>query len=1059
MEFRNFAWGARGRRFESFHTDHTGSDRGWRTQVLQPLFVCIFSAVFDQASSAFEPVAAARADVQFMSNKVAQLQASMESLQAKVARGLSWLGMAVGPLALLYFTALLIGGAGDPGAPINESERALQIAVWEDHSRTGNMEPADAAGSLAAVRKSPSSSTGRSTNDFWFSFTGVAPAQLGEWQIEFPSRHALALTCWGQEGFAILGTATRDAVSGHLVRSRAGFALESDASLHGKGLICRGQFEGPAKISVVTWLKNDLRAAQAEFERTGSMIEAGIGVLALFMLITAVVNRSSLYLVFFGWLVLSMRMASLSAGTDFLVFGQAVAAQALVPMRGWTVGLYYAMTFILFSRLFESDLAQTAKNWLLMGLQLSVLVVLAVCALLPFQHMLPVVWVAVPLGVVGMLYLLSAILLRNRSRVAIWYAAAILVTLVANLNEVLAASLGLRTLLWGLNSVTAAVASAFMASVAVAEHMRADRIGRLNAQESLKTAYEDSPIGLFTLGADGFITKMNREFRSQLRAISNLEFMHFGAVFGSAAWTEVQSLFRPGGRRAIELQARAHAEGTPIDEDHWFAIKASKAEGDVLEGSLQDITDKVNAMARLEFLASHDPLTQCLNLRGMAAHFGDGVRLPQAIAYFDLDRFKLINDLYGHAAGDGVLKQVCERMQSQLRDTDMLARVGGDEFVAAFSGISMAEAKRRSDAIVKLIYDTPYVIDTQSFTLSISGGLIETARFGATTLRDLVSAADSLCRLAKKQRGEHLLVVEGDSSFFKFHKEQIELIACLERGETPPCMFIVMQPVMSLSAPYESLNFEVLVRQRKANGDMIPASVLIDTAEAYGKIAIIDRWVVTTVIEWIEAHIDQLPNTRFVGVNLSAGSLNDESFVEELFALFAKHERALSLMCLEITESVALTDIKNMQRLIRRAQALGAKVAIDDFGAGYSSFAYIKGLSADALKLDGSLVKDAPKNLAGMVIIEAIAGIASSLGMRSVGEFAEDLPTIQALSDAGISYAQGYGVSKPVSPERILRAQSCVDLIEDPAVLMFVQAIRDQSNFVDSGTQEIRSLH
>jgi EAL domain-containing protein (putative c-di-GMP-specific phosphodiesterase class I) len=288
----------------------------------------------------------------------------------------------------------------------------------------------------------------------------------------------------------------------------------------------------------------------------------------------------------------------------------------------------------------------------------------------------------------------------------------------------------------------------------------------------------------------------------------------------------------------------------------------------------------------------------------------------------------------------------------------------------------------------------------------------------------------------------------------------LELVGCLEKGETPAGLFLVMQPVMSLSAPYDSLNFEVLLRLRKPGGEIIPASILIDTAEAYGKIAIIDRWVVTTVINWLESNIERLPNTRFVGVNLSAGSLNDESFVEELFALFSRHKQALSLMCLEITESVALTDIKNMQRLIGRAQALGAKVAIDDFGAGYSSFGYLKGLSADALKLDGSLIKDAPRSPAGMVIIEAIAGLARSLGMRSVGEFAEDLPTIQAIANAGISYAQGYGISKPVTPERILQAKSCVDLIEDPEVLKFVRQIRDQSGADDAHNPQFRlSLH
>jgi EAL domain-containing protein (putative c-di-GMP-specific phosphodiesterase class I) len=201
---------------------------------------------------------------------------------------------------------------------------------------------------------------------------------------------------------------------------------------------------------------------------------------------------------------------------------------------------------------------------------------------------------------------------------------------------------------------------------------------------------------------------------------------------------------------------------------------------------------------------------------------------------------------------------------------------------------------------------------------------------------------------------------------------------------------------------------------------------------------------VTTTIQWLETHAHSLDNTRFVGVNLSGGSLNDEAFTDELFALFESHPVALSMICIEITETVALTDMLNMQRFIDRVRSIGAKVSLDDFGAGYSSFGYLKGLSVDALKLDGSLVKDAAHSPSGMAIVEAIAGLVSSLGMKSIGEFAENLATIKVLAAAGVDYAQGYGISKPVMPERILAARSSADFIEDPEILAFIHSLQEK---------------
>ena len=474
----------------------------------------------------------------------------------------------------------------------------------------------------------------------------------------------------------------------------------------------------------------------------------------------------------------------------------------------------------------------------------------------------------------------------------------------------------------------------------------------------------------------------------------------------------------------------------------WFSIKASTVDGSVIECSLQDITERVQSTERLEYLASHDPLTGCLNLRGLALETDKAGARPTALAYFDLDRFKLINDLYGHNAGDNVLKQVAERMGSVLHRHDKLARVGGDEFVIVFSRATMAESEVSCNSIAMLIGSTPFQIENQSFSLDVSGGLVGMEQFGQSPLKDIVSAADTLCRMAKKRSNQRLMVMDSNDRFFQQHQDELELINCFERGETPQGLFLVMQPELSLSRPFDSLNFEILVRLRKPDGTVVPASTIIEAAEAHGKTAIIDRWVVTTAIDWLERNVQNLHNTHFVGVNLSGGSLNDESFIAELFALFEKHPMALSKICIEITETVAITDMRNMQRFIDRVRALGAKVGLDDFGAGYSSFGYLKDLSVDALKLDGSLVRDAARSQSGMAIIMAIGGLVNSLGMKSVGEFAEDLVTIRALVEAGIDYAQGYGISKPVEPARILAARSGADFIEDPEILAFVKQLQ-----------------
>jgi diguanylate cyclase (GGDEF)-like protein len=977
------------------------------------------------------------------SDRFAQLQHVIQTL-------LNRLGALVFPAILIAISAFVL--IWQMTHFVSPAGTTIPVRVWEQADNDATLTRQEILTRVNAQSTSASHDTHLSKHNFWFGLELPSDARQAPMAIYFPSRHATSLTCWDQESGVMLGAADRVSAHGRFFSSGAGFAVLSTASEQVAKLFCRGTFRGPAQISASVWRPDTLNAAQQVHQETGTLIEASVGILAVTMLITAIVTRSWLYLAFVGWLLLNMRMAAISAGTDFQLFGYVLNPTLLIEARKWTVCMYAAMTTAMFSLLFREELADIKARVALTAAQSATMALTLACFFVSFEKILVVLWFCVALGVAVGLYYLYKILRLARSRVALWYSASIVITLLAGFSEVIAAFTGEQLLASGLNSVTAAIASALLVSAAVAEHMRVDRREKLEAQRTLKAAYEDSPIGLFSVDLQETILKANPAFQHMVQSISPHAPSRISQIFDARVTTDLMSL--SGSKsRSVELNSKVH--DAQKKTDRWFAIKASTVDGTIIECTLQDITERFVATERLEYLANHDPLTDCLNLRGISRTLGRLARPPSALAYFDLDRFKLINDLYGHSAGDKVLKRVSERMKSAIGPKDMLSRVGGDEFVIAFHDSTVAQATVCCEAIVHLIAAQPYQVGRQRFTLNVSAGLVGTARFENAPLKEVISAADTLCRLAKKRTTQRLVVMESDDSFFLHHKQELEVITYLERGEVPDGLFLVMQPEISLTQPFDSLNFEILLRMRKSDGGIIPAGIIIEAAEMHGKTAIIDRWVVSTAIEWLEINAGALTNTRFVSINVSGGSLNDEAFTDELFETLTKHPSVLPLICIEITESVALTDIRNVQRFIDRVRSLGAKVAIDDFGAGYSSFGYLKSLSVDALKLDGSLVKDATRSTPGLAIIEAIGGLVSSLGMKSIGEYAEDLATIKALSNAGIDYAQGYAISEPVMPERILSAQSSADFIEDPDILEFMTGLQSKSSSTMSLFDEI----
>ena len=904
----------------------------------------------------------------------------------------------------------------------------------------GSVTPAQA---LARLRDRPlvdHLDTRLSENPFWISFTANPTNNDERTTIELPSRHAVSTACWNAAGLSALGSANRDAASGRVRQVKAGFALDLGRieTQTPVTVVCRVRSTGPGRINVVQWADPQFELSTQKFHRDSGLLDGGLIVLALFVLLTAIINREWIYVLFAAWLITNLRLAALSSGWDTQWLERTISSEWILLIRKLTIAAHFVLTLTLFRALFREDLKKVGYTPLLHLAAWTCLPLVIAAAFLPFSAFLPFMWISVALGSSILTFFFIRILLITRSMVAIWYSASFAIALFATAYEVIAAALGVKGLIGAVNSVTAALASSLMAALAIAEQMRQERVERVKAQAELHSTYEAIPIGLFTLDARGSFLRGNPALRKML-GVDLLQGRResWAEHFEAGAWARLEDMVWRRSTEELEVRDAARDEET----SRRFLVKAALV-GETIEGSLQDITQRAKATARLRFLAQNDPLTGVLNRHGVEEVFAVATRglaqgEPLALAYLDLDRFKLINDLFGHLAGDEVLKQVCSRVREILAQGHDIGRVGGDEFVIVFRNTPIRTATAICRGIVDWLGSTPYQIGDKAFQVRGSIGLIEVAE--GTNVKDALSTADRACREAKKGLHANLVIYEKNQAVFKEREEELRLIERLGTGVVPEGLFLVMQPIMSLRTPYESLNFEILLRMRQKDNTITSAGKIISAGENNGRSAVIDRWVMSNALAWLDEHYDELDRTRFVCMNLSGASLNDERFIHDAFAMLAQHGRAVGKLCIEITESVALHDLDNTRRFIDRVRDFGAKVALDDFGAGYTSFSYLKELRADTLKIDGSFVLGVNAHPANLAIVEAIVELARNLGMKSVAEWAEDLATIEALEEVGVDYVQGFAIAEPQLPEKILGARSSAAFIRDERIAQYVR--------------------
>ncbi len=482
-----------------------------------------------------------------------------------------------------------------------------------------------------------------------------------------------------------------------------------------------------------------------------------------------------------------------------------------------------------------------------------------------------------------------------------------------------------------------------------------------------------------------------------------------------------------------------------VDSTRWFRIHAYQKER-LIEGSLEDITSRRQYREQLQRQADHDALTDLLNRRGIDLALADSLESDSSyelgcLAFMDMDRFKLVNDMFGHAAGDSVLLEIANRLRKSTSENAVLARVGGDEFVLLFKGCSSVEARSICARILSEVNHQPYSVGEKQFSVVASIGLI--ALTSTMTPSFAVSAADRACADAKRQGGNRVVIYGEADREMQNHVDEMNMVSKIHSSLPVDRMRMVLQPIVSLQAPFSSLSYESLLRVVDDNGRLGPPAALIQAAERHGFISRLDRWVLNTMVDWLNANPAHRERLNYCAINLSGASLNDERFLADVLAIVNANPEAARRMCFEITETVALYDLKNTCRFVDSVRGFGAKVALDDFGAGYTSFNYLKSLQADLVKIDGTFVKTLDTDRSNYAITRTIVDLTHEMGMSCVAEWAENAKVVEMLAEMGVDYGQGWALAKPLAMQDLLSVRNSGELVTNLEVINILQKDRE----------------
>jgi len=445
-------------------------------------------------------------------------------------------------------------------------------------------------------------------------------------------------------------------------------------------------------------------------------------------------------------------------------------------------------------------------------------------------------------------------------------------------------------------------------------------------------------------------------------------------------------------------------------------------------GCGREVTKEMQLQSRLNHLADHDDLTGLVNRRVFESALSDTLQLASrkkestaTLCFIDLDQFKLVNDGGGHDAGDQLLKNIADTFWQLLGEDALIARLGGDEF-GVILNVGLNEALDQINWLIRHISSTPFDWKQRKYTIGASAGLVAIDK-SCSDMSELMSRADTACYMAKNAGRNQAQIYMYDEYFQDPVSLELKQVNLLRHAMDNDGLMLYLQPIRSIQFEQSHTHFEALLRLSDGYGNVMSAGEFIPVAEKYDLMQHLDKWVLHNSLRKLTEMQAQGLDVSF-SINLSGNTLSNKDSANLYQSIITQSSVDPTMLIFEVTETVAIKNIETAKKFIREMKLFGCEFSLDDFGSGLSSFSYLKELSVDYLKIDGSFVKDMINDPTCRAIVSAFNQLSHELGMKTVAEFVEDSETEDMLRELGIDFAQGYGVGKPQIAQKLI----CSDL-------------------------------